>query len=98
MLAWWVGGRDEGEGDHARARDIAQQVIDIGIEVLGPNDPDVLTARRILAYQLGKLGDHERALAISREIAETATRIYGSAHRVTIEATEEVHRWEHDPA
>jgi hypothetical protein len=98
ILAWWVGGRDEGEGDHAAARDIAQHVIDTGTEAFGPNNPHVLNARRILANQLGRLGDGERALAISREIAETSTRIYGPAHRVTIAAKEEVHRWKPDPA
>jgi len=47
----------------------------------------------VLAHQLGKLGDGERALALSREITETSARIYGKDHRVTIAAAQEARRW-----
>ena len=97
ILAWWAGGRDDGDGDHAWARDIAQHVIEIGTEALGPDDAHVLNARRVLANQLGRLGDRERALAMSREIAETAARIHGKDHRVTRAAAKEARRWEPDP-
>jgi hypothetical protein len=42
----------------------------------GPYAPHVLNARRVLANQLGWLGDGEQALAISREIAETAAGVH----------------------
>jgi hypothetical protein len=97
ILAWWAGGRDEGDGDHAWARDIAQHVIEAGTEALGPHAPHVLDARLVLAHQLGKLGDREQALAMSRETAETASRIYGKEHRIAVAGLAEARRWEPSP-
>jgi hypothetical protein len=93
LLAWWTGGREEGAGDYARARDIAQQVIDDGTEALGPDDAEVLVTRAVLAQQIGKLGDPARALAIASDVADTAIRLYGPARRATVDATTEVKRW-----
>jgi tetratricopeptide (TPR) repeat protein len=94
ILAWWTGGRDDGHGDHATARDLAQQVIERGICALGLDHHQVLAARLVLAHQAGMLGDPEQALAASREIAGTAMRIYGPVHRATAAALEEIERWE----
>jgi eukaryotic-like serine/threonine-protein kinase len=93
-LAWWAGGRGDGPGDHEHARDIAQDVIETGTRMLGPDHYDVLTAQLILARQYGRLGDTARALAISRETAETCVRVYGPAKRVTQEAYQEISLWE----
>jgi hypothetical protein len=94
ILAWWTGGRDDGHGNHASARDLAQQVIDFGTQTLGLDHHQVLAARLVLAHQAGMLGDPAQALAASREIAGTAMRIYGPAHRATADALEETERWE----
>ena len=94
ILAWWTGGRNDGDGDHARARDIAEIAIEFGTSVYGPDNDEVLTARLVLAHQVGKLGDTARALAISREVAATATRVYGPASHVTIDARKEARRWD----
>jgi eukaryotic-like serine/threonine-protein kinase len=93
LLAWWTGGREEGAGDYARARDIAQQVIDGGTEALGPGHEEILVTRAVLAQQIGKLGDPAQALAIATDVADTAIRLYGPAHRATVDATTEVKRW-----
>jgi eukaryotic-like serine/threonine-protein kinase len=93
LLAWWTGGREENAGDYARAGNIAQQVIDDGTEALGPDDGEVLIAKAVLAQQIGKLGDPARALAIATDVADTAIRLYGPAHRATVDATTEVKRW-----
>ncbi|MFC4533524.1 hypothetical protein [Sphaerisporangium dianthi] len=92
-LAWWVGGRADGPGDSRRARQIAWSVVDEGGAALGPDDPDVLRARVILAHQEGMLGDVATASAICRETVDAAARIYGMAHRVTMFAREELARW-----
>jgi hypothetical protein len=92
-LAWWVGGRDDGSGDHVRAREIAQFAIDTGTEAMGSNHEGVLTARLILAHQEGRLGARERAQAISRATAETLARIYGETHRYTQDARKEAELW-----
>jgi eukaryotic-like serine/threonine-protein kinase len=94
ILAWWTGGRDDGHGDHASARDLAQQVTDFGTQTLGPDHHQVFAARLVHAHQAGMLGAPARALAASREIVGTAMRIYGPAHRVTADALKEVERWE----
>jgi hypothetical protein len=93
LLAWWTGGREEGAGDYARARDIAQQVIDDGAEALGPDHEEVLVTKAVLAQQIGKLGDPARALVIATDVADTAMRLYGPAHRATVDAITEVNRW-----
>lgn len=93
ILAWWTGGKDDGDGDHARARDIVQRILDFGTRALGPDHHKVLSARIVLAHQLGKLGDTAQALAISREVAGTAARVYGPTHDVTLSAIEECKRW-----
>jgi eukaryotic-like serine/threonine-protein kinase len=92
-LAWWVGGREDGPGDHVRAREIAQWAIDTGTEALGPNHEDVLMARLVLAHQEGRLGASERAHSISQETAETFARIHGETHRHTQDAREEAALW-----
>jgi eukaryotic-like serine/threonine-protein kinase len=93
ITAWWTGGREEGAGDYARARDIAQQVVDDGTETLGPDDEEILITKAVLAQQIGKLGDPAHALAIATDVADTAIRLYGPAHRATVDAMTEVKRW-----
>ncbi|XVQ09202.1 tetratricopeptide repeat protein [Spirillospora sp. CA-255316] len=88
-LASWVGEL----GDPARARDIAQAVLDEGAATLGPDDAGVLEARLVLARQEGELGNIAEARALSRDTAEAASRIYGDLHRLTIWAREEQARW-----
>jgi hypothetical protein len=94
ILAWWTGGRDDGHGDHASARDLARQATEFGIQALGPDHHQVLAARLVEAHQAGMLGFPPQALAASREIADLAMRIYGPAHRATADALKEIERWE----
>src|SRR5262249_22672327 len=94
IRAWWTGGRNDGDGDHALARDIAEHAIEIGASVYGPDNDEVLTARLVLAHQLGKLGDPAHALLISREVASAAARVYGPASHVAIDADYEARRWD----
>jgi len=58
----------------------------------------VLTAQLVRARQHGLLGDADRALAISRETADTSLRFYGQAHQVTKDAYRDISLWKTGPA
>ena len=45
QLAWWVGGRYAGSGDPARARQLAQDVVDESARLLGEEHPQTLASR-----------------------------------------------------
>lgn len=95
VVAWWTGGRNDGDGDHERASEIARYAVEFGSGVFGPDNEGVLTARLVLAHQAGKLGDPAQALLDAAEVAAVAARVYGPASRVAIDAREEARRWGH---
>ncbi|MEV6153444.1 tetratricopeptide repeat protein [Nonomuraea sp. NPDC052129] len=92
-LAWWVGGRMDGAGDHERAREIAEWALEVGRSVFGAGDAHVLAGEVILAHQLGRLGDPEAAVRRCARVAEDAARIYGETHLLTGFARSVLRRW-----
>ncbi|MEV1240195.1 hypothetical protein [Nonomuraea sp. NPDC049750] len=92
-LAWWVGGRMDGAGDHERAREIAEWALEVGRSVFGAGDAHVLAGEVILAHQLGRLGDPEAAVRRCARVAEDVARIYGETHLLTGFARSVLSRW-----
>lgn len=93
-LAWWVGGRMDGAGDHHRAREIAEWIVDEGGKALGAGNEEVLAAQAVLAHQLGRLGEREAARELCARVVDDAARIYGETHPLTGFGRAVLERWE----
>ncbi|MEV5887851.1 tetratricopeptide repeat protein [Nonomuraea fuscirosea] len=92
-LAWWIGGRQKGDGDYVAAREIAQEVVNSGQEALGAGAAEVLRAKAVLAHQIGRSGDHETAKQMCEQAAEDAARIYGELAMITYFTRNLARRW-----
>ncbi len=66
------------EGDHDGAEAEHRAVVDAALRILGPDNPQTLSARQCLAKALGRRGDHATAEAELRDVIEIAVPILGS--------------------
>ncbi|HWB79941.1 MAG TPA: tetratricopeptide repeat protein [Nannocystaceae bacterium] len=64
-------------GHNAKARAAYElEIAELGA-LIGSDHPSVIGVRRTLADLLSRIGEHERAVAMAREVADALERVYG---------------------
>jgi tetratricopeptide (TPR) repeat protein len=61
--------------------------------VVGPDHPDTLTIRYMVAYWTGERGDPHGALRLYQELLADSERVFGTDHRNTLALRHEIARW-----
>ena len=79
--------------DHQEARREFLQLLDVRLEVLGPDHSDTLATRGNLANRLGMLGDAAGAARDFVDIVEDQTRALGPENRFTLLCRGYLARW-----
>ena len=80
-------------GSYAAARDLQKRVLDAREQILGPEHPDILTARDNLAVRTGKAGDPAAARDLFAALLPVRERVLGPEHRDTLTARARLARW-----
>ncbi|WP_141585535.1 hypothetical protein [Actinomadura sp. WMMA1423] len=93
QIAWWVGRRYENHGDVQAAYELAEAVVADSTRILGAEHPLTLDSRIMFIRQLGDVRSPGEALAMAREVADTAARVHGTGHWVYRNARFEVAVW-----
>lgn len=74
------------DGEYPAAADLLRGVVDVRSRVLGPDDPDTLTARRNLVSSLVWTKDFAEASIVARNLADSLERTRGPDHTDTEDA------------
>lgn len=80
-------------GSYAAARDLQRGVVRALEQMLSPEHPDTLTARRDLARWTGRAGDRAEARAQSEALLPVTERVLGSEHPDTLAVRAEIANW-----
>ena len=80
-------------GSYAAARDLQRRILDARERVLGPEDPDTLTARHQLARWTGQAGDAAGARDLLAVLLPVRERVLGPEHPDTLTTRQHVARW-----
>jgi hypothetical protein len=72
------------QGQHERARRLAQDAMDRGRRTLGPNHPTTLGCAAVLAYALVRLGEPEQARILSQDTLDRCQRALGPNHPIAV--------------
>lgn len=70
-----------------------RRMTDAAVRHLGPEHPDVLTARRQLGSALGHSGDAAAAVAMLQDVAAAQSHRLGSEHPSTLTTLHDLARW-----
>ena len=73
-------------GSFVAARDLSQKILDARVQVLGPEHPDTLTARRNLARWTGEAGNAADARDQYAALLPIQERVLGPEHLHTLAA------------
>jgi hypothetical protein len=80
-------------GSYAAAEDLQRRVLDARERVLGPEHPDALTARHVLAYWTREAGDLAAARDLLAELLPVCERVLGPEHPRTLAIRGNLGRW-----
>jgi RecA/RadA recombinase len=72
------------QGLYTTAEELQLAVMTVRMKVLGPDDPETLTARHEIAYSMAARGGHAAAEAEYREVLAAQLRVIGPDHRDTL--------------
>ena len=86
MVLRELGKLKEAEAEH-------DAILKISAHVLGPRDPDTLTARANLAGSTGEAGNPGRARVLFAELLPNVERVLGSSHPATVRARNNLVLW-----
>ena len=89
----WVASYLGSSGNHAAARDLAQQVLDARQQELGAEHPDTLAARAQFADWTGEAGDVGGAHDQVAALLPILERVSGAEHPGTLTARAELAHW-----
>jgi CHAT domain-containing protein/tetratricopeptide (TPR) repeat protein len=71
-------------GDHQRALEVAQRLLEVRLRTLGPSHPRTFFARRAIAFQQWALGRAEEAIETNRRLIDDYDAAYGPSHPETL--------------
>jgi tetratricopeptide (TPR) repeat protein len=74
------------DGEYAEAPELLRSAVDIRSRLLGPDDPETLTARRNLVSSLVWTRDFAEASIVARNLLATSIRANGADHPDTVDA------------
>jgi len=80
-LAGWLASN---QGDHARARQLQERVLELARRVLGEEHPDTLILMKSLARTLAAQGDYAGARELQVQVLEVRRRVLGEEHPDTL--------------
>ena len=92
LIAMYLSAR----GGYAAARDLQKRVSEARHQLLGPDDPDVLTARDWLASWTGDAGDPAGARDLYAALLADRERLLGPDHPDTLDTRADVASWTGD--
>jgi DNA-binding SARP family transcriptional activator len=72
------------KGDNLGSRAVCEQLVDRWRAILGPNDPDTLTAASTLTLAVLAVGDGEAARVLGEDTLRRCRRVFGPEHTTTL--------------
>jgi eukaryotic-like serine/threonine-protein kinase len=92
-IAWHLGEKYGGQGRPDLALPLLRDLVLKAEAILGEHHPDTLQGRKLLARQVGAVGDPVGALAIATELVTLAGKHLGAKHEEVLSARFEAAVW-----